>query len=189
MLYRISTTLVYIFLKLFFNLEIKGKESFPKNSHFILASNHLSNLDPPVLAASCPCKVSFLAKEELFNNRIASFYLKDVGAIPLKRDGSDIVAVRIALRIVKDKSLIIFPQGTRGVSIDSVNSGVGFICKKAKVPVIAARIYGTGKVLPKNAKFFRKGKIKVIFSRVKNIGDDDTSESITRKVMETIKNL
>jgi len=189
MLYRVSTTLVYAFLKLFFNLESKGKEVFPKDGHFILASNHLSNLDPPILAASCPCKVSFLAKEELFNNRIASFYLKDVGAIPLKRDGSDIVAVRMALRIVKTKSLIIFPQGTRGASIDDVNAGVGFICKKAKIPVIAARIYGTDKVLPKNAKFFRKGKVKVIFSRVENIEDNDTSESITRKVMETIKSL
>lgn len=189
MLYRISTTLVYTFLKLFFNLEIKGKEFFPNNSHFILASNHLSNLDPPVLAASCPYKVSFLAKEELFNNRIASFYLKDVGAIPLKRDGSDIGAVRMALRIVKTKSLLIFPQGTRGTKIDNVNPGVGFICKKAEVPVIAARIYGTDKVLPKNAKFFRKGKIKIIFSRVENIKDDDTPESITHKVMETIKNL
>ena len=55
--------------------------------------------------------------------------------------------------------------------------------------MIAARIYGTDKVFPKGAKFPRRGKIKVIFSKVQTIDQEDTYQDISRKVMEVIKNL
>jgi len=141
------------------------------------------------LAVSCPYKITFLAKEELFDNKLFALYLKDVGAIPLKREKSDIKTLRLALKTLKTKALLIFPQGTRGAGFDRVNSGVGFLCKKAAVPVIAARIYGTDKVFPKGAKFPRRGKIKVIFSKVQTIDQEDTYQDISRKVMEVIKNL
>jgi 1-acyl-sn-glycerol-3-phosphate acyltransferase len=66
---------------------------------------------------------------------------------------------------------------------------VGFICKKAKVPVIAAKVSGTEKVFPKGAKFPRLGRIKVTFKKVDNIAADDTYEDITQKVIAAIKSL
>ena len=189
MLYRVSTSIVFCFLKIFFNLEVKGKDKIPRKQPFILASNHMSNLDPPTLAASCPAKIGFVAKEELFKNRLFSFYLKDVGAIPLKRQKADIKIMRTFFNTLKNKALLIFPQGTRSADFDAVNSGVGFLSKRSGVPVIAARIYGTDKVLPKGAGSFHKGKIKVIFDKVDNIRDSDTYEEITRKVVDKIKSL
>ncbi len=189
MLYRISTTLVYCYLKLFYKLDIRGKESIPKKGPFVLAANHLSNLDPPLIAAISPRKVGFLAKKELFNTIITAFYFKNVGLLPLKRGQNDIGAVRLALKVLKSKPLTIFPQGTRGVSLEAANNGVGFLCKKAKVPVVAARIYGTEKKSFKELNFFNKGKIRVIFARVDNIEEGDNHENITRKVMDKIKSL
>jgi 1-acyl-sn-glycerol-3-phosphate acyltransferase len=189
MLYRLSTALVFCFFKLFFAIEVKGKQVFPVHRPFILASNHLSNLDPPVLASCCPYKVSFLAKEELFRNKLFALYLKDVGAIPLKRYRADIKIMRLTLDILKKKPLLIFPQGTRDASFNEANAGVGFLYKKAKAPIIAAKIQGTDLILPKGANFFRKGKIKVIFDRVNNIKESDTYSDITLKVMNKIRSL
>jgi len=177
MLYRISTTLAYCYIRLSYKIEVRGRENVPKKGPFILAGNHLSNLDPPLLAALSPRKVSFLAKEELFKNKIVGLYFRSVGLLPLN------------LKVLKSKPLAIFPQGTRGVSLEAANNGVGFLCKKAKVPVIAARVYGTGKEAPEKVNFFNKGKIRVIFARVDTIEEGDSYEDITQKVMDKIKSL
>ena len=136
MFYRASTFIVYCFLKLFFGIEVVGREAIPSKGPFIIASNHMSNFDPPVLAVASPRKLVFIAKEELFNNKIGSLYFKGIGCIPLQRQGSDIKALRLALKVLKKNPLLIFPQGTRTNSLDSALSGVGFLCKKAKVPVV-----------------------------------------------------
>ncbi|MBP7088258.1 MAG: 1-acyl-sn-glycerol-3-phosphate acyltransferase [Candidatus Omnitrophica bacterium] len=189
MLYRISTSLVFCLLKLFFKFEVEGREAIPRKQPFILASNHVSNLDPPTLATACPVKIGFIAKEELFKSRLFSIYLRDVGAIPLKREKSDIKALRTCLKILKNKPLLIFPQGTRGSNFDELNFGVGFLSRKAAVPIIAARIYGTDEVLPKGAKGLSFGKIKVIFAKVDNIKEEDSYQDITLKVADKIRSL
>ncbi|MFH1519737.1 MAG: lysophospholipid acyltransferase family protein [Candidatus Omnitrophota bacterium] len=189
MLYRLSNFLVYCFSKLFCELKIEGREAIPKLGPFILASNHLSNLDPIFLVIGSPRKVGFLAKEELFKNKLAILYLKDVGAIPLKRGKSDIKAMRLALKTLKVKPLLVFPQGTRGESFEVTNNGVGFLCKKAGVPVIAARIYGTDKVFSKGVRLFHKSKVRVIFAQVDNIEKADSYANIAQKVISKIANL
>lgn len=189
MLYKVSTLFAYCFLKLFFDLKVEGSDAFPADQPFILASNHCSHLDPPVLASTCPKPVAFLAKQELFGNKLLSLYLNDVGVIPVRRGKSEIKIIRLALKTLKTRALLIFPQGTRNRAFEEANLGVGFLCKKAKVPVVAARIRGTDKVLPKGAKFFRRGKIKVAFARLDNITSEDDYSAITRKVMRAIENL
>ena len=189
MLYRISTALVYCCLKLFFGIEVVGKEAVPSKGPFILAANHSSYFDPPVLSAASPRRVYFLAKEELFRNKLFALYFRGVGVISLKRQKTDIRAMRLALNVLKEKPLIVFPQGTRGRSLDEALSGVGFLCKKAKVPVVAARIYGTDIALPQGKKRISFTKIKVSFARVESISPKDTKEEITSKVIAMIKSL
>ncbi len=189
MLYRFSNFLVYCLSKLFCELKIEGGEVIPKSGSFILASNHLSNLDPIFLVIASPRKVGFLAKEELFKNKIAILYFKDVGAIPLKRGKSDIKAMRLALKTLKVKPLIVFPQGTRGESFEVISSGVGFLCKKSGVPIIAARIYGADRIFSKGVRLFHKSKVRVIFAKVDNIEKADSYSNITQKVISKIANL
>ncbi len=189
MLYRVSTFTCRCIFKLFFGLEIQGREHFPKKGPFILASNHLSNLDPPVLASSAPRKVGFLAKQELFKNKFFALYLKDVGAVSLVRNSSDIKALRQAISILKEKPLLIFPQGSRERSLDEASSGVGFLAKRSKAPIVVAKISGTDRILPKGVKFFKKGKIKVKFSGIDNIDYNEDKEKITQKVIDKIKSL
>lgn len=189
MLYSISRFLSACLLKTFFKLEIKGRQVFPKNRPFILASNHISNLDPVVVGVGCPYKLGYLAKEELFKNWLFGRYLRSLGCIPLKRKQSGAGVLRQVLKILKNKPMVIFPQGQRGKSYADFKAGVGFLQKKSGLPVIAAKVYGTGEILPKGAKTFKKGQIKVVFARVDKINKEDNIEDIAVKVMERIKSL
>ncbi len=189
MAYRISCFIVYWVCKLFFNLKVQGIEAFPSQGPFLLSSNHVSHIDPAALAAVSPRKVNFLAKEELYKNKIFGAYLLSVGVFPLKRGKSDIRALRQAIKILKAGGLVIFPQGTRGVSMDAANAGVGFLYRKTKAPIIVARVFGTDKILPKGAAFFKKGEMKIVFGRVEGLRDSDSSQEIAKKVMDAIKNL
>ena len=185
MIYSLSKFLILCILKIFFKIEVKGKEVVPRQRPFILASNHISYLDPPVVGSFCPRKLAYLSKKELFKNRLMRFWMNNVGGVPLRRGKADIEAMRTSMKTLQTKPLLIFPQGTRSHNFDKVNFGVGFLHKKTGVPVIAARVYGTDAGL----KFFHFGKVKVIFAKVDNIKDSDSYEEITKKVVDKIKAL
>ena len=188
MFYWISRFISALFLKSFFTIKIEGGDSLPRNTNFILASNHLSNLDPVILGVFCPQKLYFLAKEELFASKLSHFFFKSLGVIALKRGKADISAIKTAIEIIKHgKSVCIFPQGRRGVSLDQVMGGVGFLCKKTKAPLVLAKIVGTDKVLPKGAKYFKRYPMKVIFRRAKDIDISQDYKAVARRIIENIE--
>lgn len=189
MLYRVGKFTVYCFLKVFFAVELSGQEVFPSNGPFILAANHPSYFDPPLLAAIINRRLWFLAKEELFRNRIARVFFRDLGAIPVKRQTNDLGAMRKALAVLKERPLLVFPQGLVSAPWERVNTGVGFLARKSGVPVIAARIYGAEHILPFSKSLFRRYKIRVVFDRVDAIRPQDTRGEITDKVMAKIRSL
>jgi 1-acyl-sn-glycerol-3-phosphate acyltransferase len=189
MLYSFCRFICLVILKLFFKLEVKGREAFPQKGPFILASNHVSNLDPVVVGVGCPRTLNYLAKEELFKNKAFGIFLKNINVIALKRSSGDLRVMRQALEILKNKPLAIFPQGTRTESFDTFKEGVGFLYKRSKAPIIAARVYGSNRVLAKGAKFPKFGKIKVVYAKVEGLNSEDSRETIAAKVVETIKKL
>ena len=93
MIHRIAQILSFLIFKIFFRLEIIGKENIPKKGGFIIASNHVSYLDPVVIGgAVLPRRVSFMAKADLFNKTFNSFMLKRLRAFPVKRESADLGA-------------------------------------------------------------------------------------------------
>ena len=98
-------------------------------------------------------------------------------------------AERLALHILSREPLLLFPQGTRSDSFDSIKAGAGFLYKKTKVPVIAARVYGTADVLPRGAKSLQRGKIRVVFDKVAELDPQDSREAIAAKIAAKIQNL
>jgi 1-acyl-sn-glycerol-3-phosphate acyltransferase len=89
--------------------------------------------------------------------------------------------------VLERDPLVIFPQGTRSESYDNVKSGVGFLYKKAKVPIVAAKIYGTDKMLPKGSTRIKSGKVSVIFTKIDEINNNDSYEEIAVTIIKKIK--
>lgn len=182
------------FIKKLLRIKVEGIENIPVEGGCIIASNHRSHLDPPVLNTISSRPILFLAKKELFEIPVLSWFIKKAGAIPVKRDSRDLNTLRTAIKLLKEGHCIgIFPEGSRAKpgEFRKPKSGIGFLIEKAKVPVIPVLIEGTDKVLPVNSKFPKLFKHDIHVKVGKRIHFEGISsyEHIAEKVMDEIKNL
>lgn len=193
MIHFISKSIFYLLGRLLFGLEVYGKENIPKKGGFILASNHVSLLDPPFVGCVCPRKLNYMAKDELFKNPLSSFWLKSVGAFPVKRNTGDFHVLRDSIHKLRDgKAMLLFPEGARQKPEDrndKAEQGVGFLAMKANVPVIPAFIKGSEKALPKGAKSLKLVKIQVYFGSPIDISKETSYEDAAQLILNMIRQM
>ena len=157
-----------------------------------MASNHVSYLDPIAVGISCPRKLNFMAKEELFNNPLFSRYLFSIKTFPVKRDSADLSAIKEAIRRVdKGEGLVLFPEGSRrfdGTSREPY-AGIGFLAAKLDVPVIPAFVKGTDQALPAGTKNIKLTKVSVYFGKQISIERRMPYQDIASHIMDSIRHL
>ena len=135
----------------FATLECEGWERLPEGP-CLLASNHQSMLDPPLIGAALPMEVAFVARKTLFENPVFGWVIRACHALPLDRDDADLGAIRRALAVLADgRKLVIFPEGTRSADggLLPAKAGAGLLAIKSGVPVVPIRIRGARDVLPR----------------------------------------
>ncbi|MCM8762932.1 MAG: 1-acyl-sn-glycerol-3-phosphate acyltransferase [Candidatus Omnitrophica bacterium] len=188
MLYRILRLICVLIFKIFFRIKVSGRNNIPKKGGFILASNHLSFLDPVVLGVAAVRQLNFFARHDLFKNPFFSWLISSLGAFPVVRDTADKSALKEALRRLQDgKALVVFPAGTRGGL--EPQPGIGFLATKAEVPVIPAFIQGTEKALPKGTTSIKFTPLAVRFGEPILIDKGKSYEEIAKKIMIGINQL
>ncbi len=173
----------------FFPLTIKGRENVPPSGAFIAACNHISNFDPPLVSYAVRRPIYHIAKKGLFDNKAFGLLLYSVGAFPIKREGSDVSAMRECLRkLKKGEPLALFPTGTRVVGDNSVapKSGVGFLAVKAQVPVIPLKIFGTDQVMPKGSKSISKHPVTITIGAPLHFSSQESYETIAAEILQKI---
>ena len=153
---------------MFFRGEVIGTEHLPKTGAFLIASNHASHLDPPIIGSFVQRQVCFFARKSLWKPGIPAWWLDAVGTIPVDRDGGqDVSAIKRVLRaLANDKILILFPEGTRSPdgALQTPKPGVGMIVCRTQVPVVPARIFGSFEAFGKGIGFPRAGTpVSVVF--------------------------
>lgn len=160
------TTVIY---GIAFRGVVAGQENLPADGAFLIASNHASYIDPPVVGSMVPRQLCFFARKTLWKPGVASWWLDKVGTIPVDRDGGqDVSALKRVLRSLKDnKGLILFPEGTRTPDgkLQTPKAGVGFIVCKSQVPVVPARIFGSYEAFGKGSSLRPGTPISVVFGR------------------------
>lgn len=122
-----------------YKLTYEGADNVPLEGGVILASNHQHAIDPGLIAVGIKRPFSAMAKNELFDKRLVSPLLKKLGAFPVKRDISDISAIRYAVSLLeKGKCLMIFPEGTRcpDKPLERIKSGAAAISFMADCPIV-----------------------------------------------------
>jgi len=123
-----------------------GSEKRTKSGGVIVASNHFSSLDPPMLGISVPREIHYMAKKELFENPWSRLLMLGLRAYPVDRARSDISAIKTSLRKLKARLAIgIFIQGTRNSGDAKALDGAAFIAQRAAVPVVPAAIWREGR--------------------------------------------
>jgi len=128
--------------------KISGWENIPTAGGVIIASNHISYFDPPILGSCTPREVHYLAKWELFKFKPFGSFLRSVNAIPIKRNVIDRQALIESLEILKQgQALLVFPEGTRNLRAKLLppKFGVGKLALEAGVPIVPAHIANSQK--------------------------------------------
>jgi 1-acyl-sn-glycerol-3-phosphate acyltransferase len=144
-LYQAIWRPVWLIAKLLWRIEISGR--IPPGP-CIVAANHESVLDPPLLALVTRRQLRFLAKEELWNNRPSAWLMETLGAVPVARGREGYLAIDRAEQLIREgEAVAIFPEGSvRGVIW---TRGAARLALATGVPIVPARIIGTGKALSK----------------------------------------
>jgi len=154
-----------VFIKFIFNLlykiiyrvEVVGLENWNPQQPKVVCPNHIDYKDPLVFGSFIPDYIRFMAKKELFSNRLFDWFFRSCGGFPVDRTGNDIGAVKTALRFLKaGESVLIFAEGTRNPGLTPLppKAGVGMIAHKAGVPIQPVTIDST-------YKFFSKLRITI----------------------------
>lgn len=163
MVYRLAWIIMRLFFT-FLGLKIEGADKLPEKGAAIVVSNHVSNWDPIVVGISFKRVIYFMAKAELFENRLSARFFTWLNAFPVKRGSADRNAIRKAISILEEgKVLGIFPEGTRnqtGENLEAQN-GAAMLALKTGAPIVPVACIGTGRKLPvgwKNPLIVRVGE-------------------------------
>lgn len=192
MLYGITRGIACLIFKVFFKGKVEGRHNIPERGGFIIASNHVSFLDPVVMGVACNRRLSYMARDTLFRNPWFSLLIRLYNAFPVRRDSADIKSLREAIkRLRQGQGLLLFPEGKRTVNNFSFlpKAGVAFLAYRANVPVIPAFIYGTDKALPKNRKLIRMHPISVLFGERMYKNDKTSYEEFSQEILLRIRQL
>ncbi|HEY8172802.1 MAG TPA: lysophospholipid acyltransferase family protein [Dehalococcoidia bacterium] len=140
----VDWTLTHLYVRKF---EVVGRENVPPTGALILASNHLNNADPPMVALAIrPRLPMFMAKREMISWPVLGFLLRMFGAFPVRRGEADLAALRAATEYLEQGSLLVmFPEGTRSRtgSMNQGHPGTGVIAMRTGVPVLPVGITGS----------------------------------------------
>ncbi|HJF30956.1 MAG TPA: 1-acyl-sn-glycerol-3-phosphate acyltransferase [Sporosarcina psychrophila] len=171
-----------------YRIKVIGVENFPKEGGVLLCTNHIENIDPPVVGSTCPRPVHFMAKEELFKMPLLKSILPQVNAYPVKRGMSDREAFRNTLKILKAGKVVgMFPEGTRSKTgeLGKGLAGAGFFALKGgDAVVVPCAIIGPYKA-------FRR--LKVVYGKPLDLTtyreNRTSAEAVTEVIMSEIQTL
>lgn len=190
--WRIGYWLLYLIARVAFGLKIEGRQLVPRAGGLIIASNHLSNMDPPLVGVGVGVReLHFLAKESLFvGSKFFASLISLLNAIPLKDSGASVEALkRIVELLKKGSAVLIFPEGTRSRTgvIQEPQVGLGYLAAKTGANILPVYLKGT------NARLLdlvlRRSEFLVRFARPidpATIGGSMTGKDRYRKISEEV---
>jgi 1-acyl-sn-glycerol-3-phosphate acyltransferase len=180
--------------RLLFRLRVSGQDHIPRTGGVLIAANHASYLDIPILGCALPRQASFIGRMDLFSGIVGTI-LRYLGWIPIRRERVDRKAFDEAVRRLKaGHVVVIYPEGTRSPDgrLQPGKPGIGMIAAAAGCPVVPALLEGTYDALPPGASWIRVRPIEVIFgqpidfSAVLEPENEDTKKVIYQQMSEEI---
>lgn len=200
MFYAVFHLIFFIIAKVFFRVKVIGHSNIPKKGGVIIASNHVSYLDPPFVGCVISRRVNYMARDDLFRNSVFAWILRKWKAFPVKRGTGDRGAIKEAVRrLKKGEPMLLFPEGTRSRDgrLREGKAGVGIIVALSGAKVVPAYIKGSEEVLPRDSKRLRFKKVIVSFGKPidftgmieENRGNKDLYSDISKRIMEGIGEL
>jgi 1-acyl-sn-glycerol-3-phosphate acyltransferase len=155
----------------YFRWRIFDPQNVPLQGSVILASNHASYLDPPLVGAGLRRDINYLARESLFRFPGIGALLRSWNSVPVDRDGGGARGLKAILdRLLAGGAIILFPEGTRTKdgNLQPARSGIGLTVIKSTAPVVPVRVFGTYEAYGRHIKFPRPRRIMVKYGHPLN---------------------
>lgn len=163
--YWICYHLIKLGGRLFFRLRVVHRERMINHGPVILASNHESYLDPPLVGSVADRAIFFLARKSLLDSPFFGWLLPKLNVIPVDQEGGDRSALKALIRILKaGEGTLVFPEGERTFDgrLRPVLPGLGFVIAKTLAPVVPMRIFGAREAWPRGSNRVRFRPITVV---------------------------
>lgn len=198
-LYWMAVTLASIIGRLCFKLKIEGRENLvkPNSGGTIIAANHQSFLDPPLIASAYKGEIHFLARKTLFKG-IFGKLIAAINAVPISQDGADLASIKTIINEVKKGNrVLVFPEGTRTSDgkLQKASAGIGMIAAKSKAIVQPIKIEGAYDAWPRHRKniLCRPITIKIgkpiDFSEIGRVKSKEEYQKLADNIMAKIEEL
>lgn len=192
--YRVAVVVLEFLFRIVFRLRVIGRENVPPTGACVIAANHVSFLDPPLVGVAIRNRtVRFMARDSLFRFRPFSWFLRKVMVIPLARERGDVGALRQGIAVLKAGGVLgLFPEGTRSPTgeLQPAKGGVGFLIAKAGAPVVPVYVDGSYRALPRRRKWIRPTRITVRIgppiSPAEVLSHGNDYEAVAARVMSAI---
>ncbi|MEM6915797.1 MAG: lysophospholipid acyltransferase family protein [Verrucomicrobiota bacterium] len=198
--YRIGHTIAKLLGKFMFSYRVINRAALDEmEGGTIIASNHVSFLDPPLIGSTIRTPIYYFARKTLFDHPISNYLFTHCNALPVNQEKPELSVLKQIIQLLKeDEQVLIFPEGERswdGTLNTEGQPGIGMIVSKSRVPVIPVRLFGAEKALPRGEKKLVKTPVTLVvgeaidFSSLiedKSIGAKEKYQEIANRIMEAI---
>ena len=196
LLYRFTGLTMRGLLRLFSTWRIEGLENVPTSGPLILVANHVSNLDGPLVGASIPRRISFIAKRGVVKSLFGRL-LRLYGVRAMNEDGRDAGVFFWARKILEsDGTLLFFPEARRNPEgMQKANPGVALIATKTQTPILPVALIGTEGIGPLWRVIMPTGKFTVrigkpfVLPKVQGPIERPQLESLGETIMQRVASM
>lgn len=198
MIYRFCKFCIWLLALVFYRHKVYGKERIVEGGG-IVASNHCSFLDPPLIGISYPGKIHYLARDTLYNFRPFGWLLAQLNTHPVHRGGGNLQTLKMAMDFVQNgKKVLIFPEGKRSSDgqIKPGQLGIGMLVQRTQCRIFPVYIHGTFEIWNNQQKFPKiTGHTATVFgtpidySPLENQDKKEAQARIVNEIMDKITEL
>jgi 1-acyl-sn-glycerol-3-phosphate acyltransferase len=165
-LYYVGWALSRLYFWIYHRGRIYNSERLPPKGPCIVAPNHASFLDPPIVGQACNRPIFYVARRTLFDNKFLGWLLPKWNAIPVERGRGDLGAIRAVMELLqRGETVLLFPEGTRSRDgkLQKGQPGIGMLVAKTGATVVPVRVFGAFDAFSRTSKWPRPKKLVVKF--------------------------
>lgn len=187
--YRVVRDTARLMLRAVGRTRVINHDAIPRTGGVVVACNHVSYLDPPLVGANIDRECAFMARHDLWDKAWMGRLISRLNAFPVHRDTADRAAIREAIAILnRGLVLVLFPEGTRSPDghLQEPQPGVAMVVQRSGAPVVPAAVIGPERMLPVGAKRPRCARLTIVFGPTMRFTPDSSREEVLQAIMEQI---